>query len=478
LVNRCSYTREYYDRELKGNKIYECPEVQYSEEGLCKFHLEKYASNSRNKEEIIDLLRKKIVEANAAKSPLKWIGYQIPAGIAFPNELGFKVDVYLSYANFLGDADFRSSIFERDVIFDDTTFNGITYFSNAVFNGKAYLYKTTFSRDADFTEATFNSEADFSYAVFNGKAFFPRVIFNGETYYFVATFNSEADFSYAVFNGETQFFKPSFNEGMSFNDTEFNKEAEFDFPNEPILGFFRFHYVTLKEQEKILFNGDLSKVSFANTEITRVRFGDKVVWGKKKDESGIEFKIFDEYLMEMAADMDQESPNSLEAVVTEYRNLRENYEYNLRYEEAGQFFKREMEMRRKYKQMTAANNKIMKKKIGHIFSFAFLYSIVADYGESTRKPLIITTSIFALATLYFWSRKVWTMDTSAQNTTSSDTIDPVSDSISRTLTAFFPFFNLPNDSGLLEMILRATMIPLAGLLFITLRRKLERRFRH
>lgn len=54
----------------------------------------------------------------------------------------------------------------------------------------------------------------------------------------------------------------------------------------------------------------------------------------------------------------------------------------------------------------------------------------------------------------------------------------VSDSISRTVTAFFPFFSLPENYGLLDVVLRVTVIPMAGLLFITLRRKLERRFRH
>jgi hypothetical protein len=54
----------------------------------------------------------------------------------------------------------------------------------------------------------------------------------------------------------------------------------------------------------------------------------------------------------------------------------------------------------------------------------------------------------------------------------------VSDSISRTVTAFFPFFSLPENYGFLDVVLRVTVIPMADLLFITLRRKLERRFRH
>jgi hypothetical protein len=65
----------------------------------------------------------------------------------------------------------------------------------------------------------------------------------------------------------------------------------------------------------------------------------------------VNFKIYDEWLIEEdAKKQNTKSPNSLEAVIAEYRNLRENYEYNLRYEDAGQFFIREMELRRKYKQ--------------------------------------------------------------------------------------------------------------------------------
>jgi hypothetical protein len=33
-----------------------------------------------------------------------------------------------------------------------------------------------------------------------------------------------------------------------------------------------------------------------------------------------------------------------------YRNLRENYEFRLRYDEAGKFFIREMELKRKYRE--------------------------------------------------------------------------------------------------------------------------------
>jgi hypothetical protein len=39
----------------------------------------------------------------------------------------------------------------------------------------------------------------------------------------------------------------------------------------------------------------------------------------------------------------------LESVMAVYRNLRENYEYRLRYDEAVKFFTKEMELKRKYR---------------------------------------------------------------------------------------------------------------------------------
>jgi hypothetical protein len=130
-----------------------------------------------------------------------------------------------------------------------------------------------------------------------------------------------------------------------------------------------------------------------------------------------------------------------------------------------------MELRRKYKPQKSASladNEIKKKHpVEQIFSFAALYYAVSKYGESTRIPLAITISVFFIATFYFWYLGRWSMDAKT-----------ISDSISRAVTAFFPFFSLPEKYGLEDVVLRATMIPLAGLLFISLRRKLERRFRH
>ena len=72
-----------------------------------------------------------------------------------------------------------------------------------------------------------------------------------------------------------------------------------------------------------------------------MRFSDRAKWGKgEKDED--KFKVIEERWLE-------ESPRkirSLGSVMAVYRNLRENYELRLRYDEAGKFFIREMELKK------------------------------------------------------------------------------------------------------------------------------------
>jgi uncharacterized protein YeeX (DUF496 family) len=72
-----------------------------------------------------------------------------------------------------------------------------------------------------------------------------------------------------------------------------------------------------------------------------------VRWGEEKkirDERDLEecFKNPD-----MPALKDFSKKNTLDSIKAIYRNVRENYEYRLRYDEAGDFFIREIELKRK-----------------------------------------------------------------------------------------------------------------------------------
>jgi hypothetical protein len=100
-----------------------------------------------------------------------------------------------------------------------------------------------------------------------------------------------------------------------------------------------------------------------NTDITGVRFSDKARWrnveydkfwgGKKVKED--RFKIIDERLLEgKIKEKDGHTTNknfNLGSIKAVYRSIRENYEYRMRYDEAGQFFIREMELKRMYREV-------------------------------------------------------------------------------------------------------------------------------
>ena len=190
-----------------------------------------------------------------------------------------------------------------------------------------------------------------------------------------------------------------------------------------------FNYIIFGQPNKVLFEkNNLSKVSFANSDITRIRFGDKVSWGEKG------FTIVEEeWLRKQAKMKDGEKEEmeregvSLELVSSVYRNLRENYEFRLRYDDAGKFFIQEMELKRKYRQAPAISSLRIKlrswyKKLkgdnnnpipnikyvlienGRLrrnLSLTGLYYHFSNYGESIAKPAIIGAITVGISTL-FW----------------------------------------------------------------------------
>lgn len=98
---------------------------------------------------------------------------------------------------------------------------------------------------------------------------------------------------------------------------------------------------------------------------------------------------------------------SLETVMAVYRNLRENYEFRLRYNEAGQFFFKEMEIKRKYREVEveSGEERTLIKRNGwfrrNLLSLTGLYYHFSKYGESIWRPTVIGIGIVAVSTL-FW----------------------------------------------------------------------------
>ena len=96
---------------------------------------------------------------------------------------------------------------------------------------------------------------------------------------------------------------------------------------------------------------------------------------------------------------------SLGSIMAVYRNLRENYEFRLRYDEAGEFFIREMELKRKYREVPSqdGSSSIVKPNcwLRRNLSLTGLYYHLSRYGEDLLRPTLIGIAIVFGSTL-FW----------------------------------------------------------------------------
>jgi hypothetical protein len=94
-----------------------------------------------------------------------------------------------------------------------------------------------------------------------------------------------------------------------------------------------FKYTLFEQLHKVVFDrSNLSKISFADSDITRIKFGDKIRWGGKDrftiiEEEWLKNKVKGQTIIEY-------ENVSLGLVLSVYRNLRENYEFRLRYDDA------------------------------------------------------------------------------------------------------------------------------------------------
>lgn len=156
----------------------------------------------------------------------------------------------------------RFCIFDKDVVFSDTTFSEKADFFGTKFSGEAGFLMTKFSEKADFNSAKFSEKANFTFAKFYGETdfngakfsewvsfhktkffgkagffmtqfpgevFFTRAEFSGEADFNGAKFSGEADFEYAKFSGEADFYTAEFSEKADFYKTKFSGRANFAF---------------------------------------------------------------------------------------------------------------------------------------------------------------------------------------------------------------------------------------------------------
>ena len=389
-----------------------------------------------------------------------------------------------SSAAFKGEAVFMSSRFNEDAIFTAANFQGLSVFEGADFKEKADFSIANFELMASFIRVSFQREAYFG-ATFQKEAFFIGANFQGNARFTRSNFKGRADFSQTKFQLEVDFSEAKFQEDTYFIENVFNKET-------------LLNRVLFVQQNKTVFNkNDLSSVSFADSDITRIRFGDQITWAK----DGFSI-VEEEWLRQKTAGLEPAVDVSLNLVLSVYRNLRENYEFRLRYDEAGKLFIKEMELKRKYG--TVGNKSVKGSEVKENnwfrkhFSLTGLYYHFSTYGESIVKPTIIAGITVGLSTLFWLIQNNPTLEPSlsflANNSSGfSNTSNFINISrleawnnsthllkaFERSIADFIPLLTLPSGIkvGVIDYIIKIVGGALTfGLLIIAFRRKFERKY--
>ena len=242
MLATCRFSRKYFDYESIKYETFKCPEegTLILASGFCIFHdkdsLQDKTMYEDRKKKQLDILTDKITQSISGGKPLLCIGFYLPDfNLSDLNiELEFTKPVYFVSSHFLGEVNFSKANFIGQAVFSKAIFEEETDFSGANFRGTANFFEATFKGETDFSGANFRGEAEFYGATFKGEAYFFRNVFDGDTL---------------------------------------------------------FNLVLFEQQNKVIFNNSiLSNVSFVDSDITKVRFGDNITWGSKDGFTIIEEK--------------------------------------------------------------------------------------------------------------------------------------------------------------------------------------------
>lgn len=309
-------------------------------------------------------------------------------------------------AKFFEAAEFFLTNFGETGSFQEVEFFGIANFWLSKFSGEARFRGCKFSREANFSEAEFQGEADFS-CEFNGETYFNYVLFeDGKK----ILFNTE-DLSKVSF-ANTDITRVRFIETARWGEGK-KDEDRFKVIEEKMLDNSSDYYESLKyllnlrdtikedESRQINFND--------NKNLLQIKLGKRE---NAKENIAIVRNINDntefKFVIKKIKDKLEAYPQlqiSLGSVMAIYRNLRENYEFRLRYDEAGKFFIREMELKRNYREkLSPDGSKTIIKRNGLLrrnLSLTGLYYRLSRYGENLLRPTLVGIAIVFGSTL-FW----------------------------------------------------------------------------
>jgi uncharacterized protein YjbI with pentapeptide repeats len=424
------------------------------------------------------------------------------SGATFSSEADFFKATFSSRANFSGakfsEADFSGALFSG-VNFIGATFSGAVEFDEVKFLGKVLFNHTTFLDAVSFVHSDFSPDVleksldpynriSFKHANFERQE---RVVFDGcnmERVSFICTDLGRVKFrnvkwkNFKIYDEKLFLLKESKQERENFlkdgkrklneildkiSKVQIEKISEVleekrkaDETEEEIKKVVELRIPELKEIIGInwLINRLESKKERSEREEARLsellkereNISDKIkdqideIKREVEEAMGKSDKEIEEIIVHV---IEKDEDLTLDNVLAVYRALRENYDYYLRYDESGKFFVNEMRLKKRF------SNPVEK-----IIMSA--YELLCLYGESYTRTIfwiLATISLFALARLYM-----------------NAPIDSL-DSLKISTAAFFQLYY---NSDLLTFTERLISIPILGSLYISLKRKLERRIRH
>jgi hypothetical protein len=150
------------------------------------------------------------------------------SGDAVFNIAAFSGDARFENAAFSGLAGFETAAFSSDAVFQNAAFSSVAWFENAAFSSDARFESAAFSDNAWFEKATFSGHARFDNAAFSGHAWFENAAFSGNAGFESAAFSGNARFEYAAFSGDALFQNAAFSGYAVFNNAAFSGYAVFN----------------------------------------------------------------------------------------------------------------------------------------------------------------------------------------------------------------------------------------------------------
>jgi len=378
-------------------------------------------------------------------------------------------------------AHFPQASFKGFAHFGDSTFNDDCYFRAAEFTTGSFL-RVAFHSDANFGAVRFQEWFDFGGTQWHSWVNFADALFEGQVRFgsegrLKTRFMGLASFDRAVFNGLTLFDEVEFDRLAVFMDSDVRARLSFQDVVVAPQGAIDFRYVSSRGDPRVEFLGhrktlDMSRVRLLHTDSTRIRFRNIRWWSDPRRRI-----VFDEIVLgelqrtqpeslgrsplldSLAADLAGKPSNldrvtagtTFESVEGLYRELRRNYEDTLRYPEAGDFYVREMEMKRLGRAPGPGGRNWLRRNLS-LLSF---YSLLSRYGESYNRALIwIIGSVMLFASL-----RVALLATPSL--------------LEALALSFGATFQISGDN-LIDHVQRLWSILILALLFLAVRRRLKR----